>query len=152
MAVGLSVRAPLAHLEEGSKHPFTLLDQEEDLDSRVLVFSESSPQSLVSSAVGYVGNVPSMHFETDDTPTPALALGLYRAIAQVWAENVLAGSDLSDSYPIEAAPTQEHAEMLLSRIEFIRTKLVPLAVSPPSLRSEEGLQIAKNEVPEPVGA
>ena len=74
-----------------------------------------------------VGDLPSMHFETDDTPTPALALKLYCAIAQDWADNVLAGRDLSDSYPIPAAPTREHAEMLLGRIEFIRKKLIPLA-------------------------
>ena len=78
-----------------------------------------------------VGDVPPMHFETDDTPTPALALRMYCAIAQDWADNVMAGRDLLDSYPIEAAPTREHAEMLLGRIEFIRTKLIPLAVSPP---------------------
>lgn len=74
-----------------------------------------------------VGDLPSMHFETDDTPTPALALRLYCAIAQDWADNVLAGDDLSDSYPIEIAPTAEHAEMLLGRIDFIRRKLMPLA-------------------------
>ena len=74
-----------------------------------------------------VGDLPSMHFETDDTPTPALALQLYCAIAQDWADTVLAGGDLSDSYPIPVAPTREHAEDLLSRIDFIRTKLIPLA-------------------------
>lgn len=77
-----------------------------------------------------VGDLPPMHFETDDTPTPALALKLYCAIAQDWADNVIAGNDLSDSYPIEAAPTQEHAEMVLGRIDFIRTHLIPLAVPP----------------------
>lgn len=74
-----------------------------------------------------VGNLPSMHFETDDTPTPALALQLYCAIAQDWADNILAGRDLSESYPIPVAPTREHAENLLGRIDFIRTKLIPLA-------------------------
>jgi hypothetical protein len=74
-----------------------------------------------------VGDLPPMHFETDDTPTPALALRLYCAIAQDWADNVLAGRDLSDSYPIEVAPTAEHAEMLLGRIAFIRQELIPLA-------------------------
>ena len=74
-----------------------------------------------------VGDLPPMHFETDDTPTPALALQLYCAIAQDWADSVLAGSDLSECYPVEVAPTQEHAEMLLSRIDFIRRELVPLA-------------------------
>lgn len=74
-----------------------------------------------------VGDLPSMHFETDDTPTPTLALELYCAIAQDWSDNVLAGRDLSDSYPIPVAPTREHAEMLLGRVDFIRTKLIPLA-------------------------
>jgi hypothetical protein len=74
-----------------------------------------------------VGDLPSMHFETDDAPTPDVALRLYCAIAQDWADNVLAGRDLSDSYPIEVAPTHEHAEMLLGRIEFIRKELIPLA-------------------------
>lgn len=74
-----------------------------------------------------VGNLPSMHFETDDTPTPALALRLYCAIAQDWVDNVLAGRDLSDSYPIPVAPTREHAEGLLGRVDFIRRRLIPLA-------------------------
>jgi hypothetical protein len=74
-----------------------------------------------------VGDLPSMHFETDDAPEPWLALELYCAIAQDWADNVRAGRDLSDSYPIPVAPTREHADMLLSRIDFIRRKLVPFA-------------------------
>lgn len=78
-----------------------------------------------------VGDLPPMHFETDDTPTPALALRLYCAIAQDWADNVIAGRDLSDSYPIEVAPTREYAEMLLSRVDFIRRELIPLAEPSP---------------------
>ena len=74
-----------------------------------------------------VGDLPSMHFETDDARTPADALRLYCAIAQDWADNVLGGRDLSESYPIEVSPTREHAEMLKGRIEFIRAKLIPLA-------------------------
>ncbi len=74
-----------------------------------------------------VGDLPSMHFETDDTPTPALALQLYCAIAQDWADNVLAGCDLSESYPIPVDPTPELAENLLGRVDFIRTRLIPLA-------------------------
>lgn len=84
-----------------------------------------------------VGDLPTMHFETDDTPTPALALQLYCAIAQDWADNVLAGRDLSDSYPIEVAPTREHASMLLSRVEFIRQELVPLAEPAANVESED---------------
>ncbi|MFL5297675.1 MAG: DUF4826 family protein [Phenylobacterium sp.] len=74
-----------------------------------------------------VGDLPSMHFETDDAPTPADALRLYCAIAQDWADNVRAGRDLSESYPIDAEPTSDHADMLLGRIKFIRKKMIPLA-------------------------
>lgn len=74
-----------------------------------------------------VGDLPSMHFETDDTPTASLALQLYCAIAQDWADNVLAGRDLSESYPIPVAPTPELEENLLGRVDFIRTKLISLA-------------------------
>jgi hypothetical protein len=74
-----------------------------------------------------VGDLPSMHFETDDAPTPAIALQLYCAIAQDWADAVLEGRDLSDSYPIPVAPTEEHAKMLLSRIGTIRKDFIPLA-------------------------
>ena len=50
---------------------------------------------------------------------------LYCAIAQDWAEAVLEGRDLTESYPIPVAPTRQHAEMLLGRIDFIRENLIP---------------------------
>jgi hypothetical protein len=42
-----------------------------------------------------VGDLPFMNFETDIAPAPDIALRLYCAICQDWAENVLAGADLS---------------------------------------------------------
>lgn len=85
-----------------------------------------------------VGNLPSMHFETDDMPTPELALRLYCAIAQDWADNVLEGRDLSDSYPIPVAPTRENAENLLGRVRFIREDLMPLARAPDGIAPGAG--------------
>src|SRR6185312_6194101 len=67
-----------------------------------------------------VGDVPSMVFETEIDRTPSEALRTYCDIAQDWADTVMAGGDLSKCYPVRAAPTREHAEMLLGRIEFIR--------------------------------
>lgn len=72
-----------------------------------------------------VGDLPWMNFETEDFATPELALELYCAIAYEWGEAVLTGRDLSESYPIPVAPTREHAEMLMSRVEFIREKIIP---------------------------
>jgi len=74
-----------------------------------------------------VGDLPSACFETDIAPTPSLALKLYCAICQDWTEAVLTGRDLSECYPIGVAPTREHAEMLMGRIEFVREKLMPNA-------------------------
>lgn len=74
-----------------------------------------------------VGDLPSACFETDSTPTPPIALKLYCAICEDWADAVLTGRDLSECYPIRVAPTCEHAEMLMGRIEFVREKLIPKA-------------------------
>lgn len=74
-----------------------------------------------------VGDLPSMHFEADTFPTPALGLELYAAIAEDWATCVLEEKDLSECYPIPVAPTQEHAHMLLDRVKFIREELMPRA-------------------------
>lgn len=74
-----------------------------------------------------VGDAPAMVFETDVTPTPADALRLNCAIAQDWADTVLGGGDISQCYPLPVAPTREHAEMLLSRVGFIREEFVPIA-------------------------
>jgi len=68
-----------------------------------------------------------MHFETDDARTPARALELCCAIAEDWADKVLAARDLSESYPLPIAPTRANAERLRERVEFIREKLIPLA-------------------------
>ncbi|MDB5476529.1 MAG: hypothetical protein JWP49_2040 [Phenylobacterium sp.] len=73
-----------------------------------------------------VGDLPSICFETD-VRTPADALRLYCAIAQDWADNVMVGRDLSQSYPIAVEPTREHAELLLSRIASIREMFMPIA-------------------------
>ena len=73
------------------------------------------------------GGLPSMCFETDDARNPADALRLYCAIAEDWAQNVLVGGDVSQCYPIPAEPSREHAEMLLSRIAFLRENFVPIA-------------------------
>lgn len=55
----------------------------------------------------------------------------YSALAQDWADNIIEGRDLSDSYPIEAAAALKHARMLLDRVDFIDRELIPLAEVPP---------------------
>ncbi|CAN7414255.1 hypothetical protein LJR225_002649 [Phenylobacterium sp. LjRoot225] len=57
----------------------------------------------------------------------ANALRLYCAIAEDWAETVLAGCDLSQCYPIPVEPSREFADMPLSRVKFLREAFVPRA-------------------------
>lgn len=74
-----------------------------------------------------VGDLPPAYFVTDAAQTPPEALGIYCELMEEWAELVVAEEDLSAAFPVEVAPTREHAEMLLGRVDFIRTNLIPLA-------------------------
>jgi hypothetical protein len=73
------------------------------------------------------GDMPTMAFETELAPTPSEALRLYCVLAEDWANNVLAGRDLSENYPIPVAPTPKHARMLLERAKYIREEFLPIA-------------------------
>jgi hypothetical protein len=61
----------------------------------------------------------------DDADRPSLALEAYCELSEDWANAVLQGGDLSQVYPVKAEPTIEHAKMLLSRVSFIREKIIP---------------------------
>ncbi len=67
-----------------------------------------------------VGDLPTICFTTDTSPTRSAALYTYCDIAEEWADAVLSGDDLSDCYDIGAEPTEEHARMLKSRVRTIR--------------------------------
>lgn len=72
------------------------------------------------------GDVPSAYLVPDHAPDPASALGVYCDLMEQWAKAVLCGCSLDEVFPVCAAPTVEHADMLLSRIRFIRQELIPL--------------------------
>ncbi len=79
-----------------------------------------------------IGDLPPAYFATDDSPNPGEALETYCIFMEDWADRILKGEDLAGSYPVAAAPTVEHAEMLKSRIEFIRGEIIPLVRCPPT--------------------
>ena len=74
-----------------------------------------------------VGDMPPAYFIVDESPNADKALDAYCGLMEEWAESVLAGGDLSQCYPIAAAPTTEHAKMLLSRMKQVRAKFIPFA-------------------------
>jgi hypothetical protein len=71
------------------------------------------------------GDVPSAYFVIDEARDPASALTLYCDMMGEWAEAVLAKSSLDEVFPVDAPATKEHAEMLHSRIEFMRDRVLP---------------------------
>lgn len=73
-----------------------------------------------------VGDLPPAYFTTDDSPNPAEALETYCVFMEDWADRILNGVDLEGAYPVAAAPTEEHARMLKSRLEFIRQEIIPI--------------------------
>jgi hypothetical protein len=73
------------------------------------------------------GDLPAKCFETEDARVPSDALRLYCAIAEDWAETVLADGDLTQCYPIPVEPSHELGEMLQERIALLRKEIIPLA-------------------------
>lgn len=78
-----------------------------------------------------VGDLPTIIFTTDTSPTRADALRTYCEISEEWADAVLAGDDLSGCYDMHVEPSEEHARMLKSRTAFIRQELAPLVEEAP---------------------
>lgn len=72
-----------------------------------------------------VGDLPSAYFVTDAAPDPIAAIEVYTTLMQDWVDAVRSGTDLSEVFPVEAAPTREHADMLDSRLAHIRSTIIP---------------------------
>jgi len=72
-----------------------------------------------------LGDLPTIFFTTDASPTRAAAMRTYCDLAEAWANAVLSGGDVSDCYDMGVEPTPEHARMLQSRVASIRELFLP---------------------------
>ena len=70
-----------------------------------------------------VGDLPSVYLDKSIT-TGQEALEQYCELMQEWADNVRKGKSLQECYPVLVDPTIENAELLSSRIAFIRRELL----------------------------
>jgi hypothetical protein len=71
------------------------------------------------------GDVPIAAFVDDGTPTATAALRWYCVLMKRWCAAVRDGRDLATAYPVEAAPTVANARALESRVQFLRTRVIP---------------------------
>jgi hypothetical protein len=71
-----------------------------------------------------VGDLPSAYVIVEPDDDGISALSRYCELMEDWAFNVLKGHSLEDSFPVDAEATSEHAEMLNSRIAFLRSEII----------------------------
>ena len=71
------------------------------------------------------GDVPSAYLVTDDAANPIEALEVYCDLMEDWANSVMSGSSLDESFPVRAPADKQHAADLLHRVSFIRAELIP---------------------------
>jgi hypothetical protein len=71
-----------------------------------------------------VGDLPSAYLPGDDLPSWEAALDGYVWEMQRWVDAVRAGESVDELIPTGVAPTVEHADVLASRLEFIRQRIL----------------------------
>lgn len=71
-----------------------------------------------------VGDLPNAYVIVEPDDDGSTALERYCEMMEDWAYNVLKGNSIEESFPVEAEPTQEHAEMLRQRIVFLRSEII----------------------------
>jgi hypothetical protein len=74
-----------------------------------------------------VGDIPSAYFIYDGNEDKAVAIECYCALMEEWALAARDGESVDECFPVDAEPTAENAEELISRIAFIRNELRPEA-------------------------
>jgi hypothetical protein len=72
-----------------------------------------------------VGDLPSVYLVTERAPDPVTALEVYCELMDDWIKAVLDGGSLKDVYPVRAKPSSVNAKALASRLDFLRTELLP---------------------------
>ncbi|MBB5058498.1 hypothetical protein HDF16_003212 [Granulicella aggregans] len=64
-----------------------------------------------------VGDIPSAYLVVDECPTPVEALETYIELMREWVALAYEGKASPEVFPVVAAPTPEHAEMLDGRLK-----------------------------------
>jgi hypothetical protein len=88
-------------------------------------FAEAIADSPDDSLWIVVGDLPSAYFVSESADTPRAALECYCHIMDDWLAAVMNDTDLEEVYPVEAEPTEQNARELQSRLEFLRTEIIP---------------------------
>jgi hypothetical protein len=72
-----------------------------------------------------VGDVPSAYIATQAADTPGAALDAYIGAMEEWVEAARSGSSVADLIPVGVPPTEQYAELLARRLEFLDREILP---------------------------
>lgn len=70
------------------------------------------------------GDLPIAYIDIESAPTGNCAAKVYTNIMSEWIHAVKNGEDLDDVFPVNVPPVKKYANMLESRINFIREKIL----------------------------
>ena len=76
---------------------------------------------------GIVGDLPPAYIVVEDNPTPVDALDAYCSEMEGWVEAVEKGESIEDMIPVNAPATRDYAAQLKGRLQFLRSKIIPIA-------------------------
>jgi hypothetical protein len=76
---------------------------------------------------GIVGDLPPAYIVVEDNPTVADALDAYCSEMEAWVEAVEKGESVEDLIPVNAPATSDYAGQLKGRLQFLRSKILPMA-------------------------
>ncbi|MEO8062457.1 MAG: hypothetical protein ABI821_06895 [Pseudomonadota bacterium] len=88
-------------------------------------FSEAIADSPDDSLWVVVGDLPSAYFVSESADTPRAALECYCYIMDDWIAAAVDDTDMDEVYPLEIEPTEKNARELQSRLDFLRTEIIP---------------------------
>ena len=72
-----------------------------------------------------VGDMPSVYLVVDTAPDAAAAIEVYCELMDDWSQAVLDDRSLEKVFPVAAPPTKANARALMSRLKFLREKIIP---------------------------
>lgn len=72
-----------------------------------------------------VGDAPSAHVVTDECVLPSQALEVYCGLMDDWVKHIGDKDNPAHVFPVAAARTPTNAQLLASRLEFIRSRILP---------------------------
>lgn len=72
-----------------------------------------------------VGDLPPAYLVTDNAPDGIAALEVYIDAMEEWVDAARRGESVDELIPVNVPATKENAEMLASRLAFLRERAIP---------------------------